>query len=59
MSKRYEIKFNIYTDIELNADDFDDALERANEWFRDEYMGTSMFDLDIEVSELPTFNKGE
>ena len=56
MDKRYRVVFNIYTDIELGAESYEDALGRAKEWFREEYMETPTFDWEIQVDELPDFN---
>ena len=56
MSKRYNITFNVYTNVELSADSDEDALEQAKEWFREIYMSTMTFDWDIHVQELPDFD---
>ncbi len=59
MSKLFEVKFNIYTDIELWADNQEDALEQAKEWFIESYFNTTVCDYDIQISELPTFTNNE
>ena len=59
MSKLFEVKFNIYTDVELWADNQEDALEQAKEWFIESYFNTTVCDYDIQINELPTFTNNE